>query len=141
MENKSTAFTNRNFNTIINFFTQKVKASNKNDKPKNAIKDKMYAIGFFGFAYYKENSEAVSPVAIADGDDYFEVASFANVANYPMARPLHIYTNGVPESGHVINDYLQYVLSKEGQDVVPEVGYVRLSLVDENLITDQLAKL
>jgi phosphate transport system substrate-binding protein len=107
----------------------------------NAIKDQMYAIGFFGFAYYKENPDAVSPVSIADGDDNFEVASFANVANYPMARPLHIYTNDVPESGHVINDYLQYVLSEEGQDIVPDVGYVRLSLVDGNLITDQLAKL
>jgi ABC-type phosphate transport system substrate-binding protein len=63
------------------------------------------------------------------------------VANYPIARPLHIYTNGIPELENVINDYLKYILGEEGQELVPEVGYVRLSLVDENLATEQLAKL
>jgi len=58
-----------------------------------------------------------------------------------MARQLHIYTDGVPESGHIINDYLTYILSEDGQDIIPLVGYVRLSLVDEDLITDQLALL
>jgi len=67
--------------------------------------------------------------------------STENVANYPLARPLHIYTDGVPESDTVINDYLKYILSEDGQDIVPIVGYVRLILVDANLITEQLAKL
>ena len=107
----------------------------------NAVKDQQYAIGYFGFAYYAENTNDVSVVAIADGDSNYEEPSFSNVANYPMARPLHIYTNGKPESGNVINDYLKYVLSDVGQDIVPEVGYVRLSLVDADLITDQLALL
>jgi phosphate transport system substrate-binding protein len=107
----------------------------------NAVNDRMYAIGYFGFAYYAENSNDVSVVSIADEDDNYEEPSFSNVANYPMARPLHIYTNGVPEEGHVINDYLRYIIGEEGQDIVPEVGYVRLSLVNENLITGQLAKL
>ena len=107
----------------------------------NAISTRPNAIGFFGFAYYKENPTAVSTVKIADEDANFEEASLTNVASYPMARPLHIYTNGVPAKGDVINDYLKYVFSEEGQDIVPEVGYVRLSLVDENLITDQLALL
>ncbi|KYK29155.1 hypothetical protein AYK20_00390 [Thermoplasmatales archaeon SG8-52-1] len=106
----------------------------------NAIKDNVNAIGFFGFAYYKENPTAVKPVDIAEDNDYQE-ASFENVANYPMARPLHIYTDGVPASDNVINKYLTYILSEEGQDIVPEVGYVRLSLVDVNLITTQLALL
>jgi len=107
----------------------------------NAIKDNQYAIGFFGFAYYKENPTSVSPVWLAeDGTDYQE-PSTDNVANYPMARPLHIYTDGIPESGEIINDYLNYILGEDGQNLVPEVGYVKLSLVDENLLTTQLAKL
>lgn len=107
----------------------------------NAIKDRKYAIGYFGFAYYKENPGKVQPVWIADeGDDYQE-PSLTNVANYPIARPLHIYTDGIPEKGDVINDYLRYILSEGGQDIVPEVGYVRLNLVDSNLITEQRAKL
>jgi len=107
----------------------------------NAIEENEYAIGYFGFAYYKENPTLVKPVWIAnEGNEYVE-PSLENVANYPMARPLHIYTDGIPENGNVINDYLHYILGEEGQDIVPEVGYVRLNLVGENLITEQLAKL
>jgi len=107
----------------------------------NAIADRTYAIGFFGFAYYKENPTSVSAVWVSEDDSNYQEPSFNNVANYPIARPLHIYTNGVPESGDIINDYLKFILGEEGQDLVPEVGYVRLNLVDEKLVTEQLAKL
>jgi len=108
----------------------------------NGIQSNKNAIGFFGFAYYKENPIAVTPVDIAEDDDNnYEEPSLTNVADYPMARPLHIYTNGVPESGNVINDYLKYILGENGQGIVPEVGYVRLNLVDQSLLDNQLAKL
>ncbi len=106
----------------------------------NAINDNEYAIGYFGFAYYKENKDAVSPVWIAEEDDY-EEPSLENVANYPLARPLHIYTDGIPNAGDPVNYYLTYILGEEGQSIVPDIGYVRLSLVSENFVTDQLAKL
>jgi len=107
----------------------------------NGISTRKNAIGFFGFAYYKENPSAVTAVWIADGDANYEEPSLNNVANYPMARPLHIYTDGIPADGDVINDYLRYILSQEGQDIVPEIGYVRLSLVDQSLIDNQIALL
>jgi len=110
----------------------------------NAVKANKYAIGYFGFAYIMENPGQVKVVKIAKTSTYVE-ASLDNVANYPMARPLHIYTNGIPdtttEKGNAINEYLNYILSDEGQDIVPEVGYVKLDLVDPTLITSQLAKL
>jgi phosphate transport system substrate-binding protein len=108
----------------------------------NAIKDNEFAIGYFGFAYYNENPTLVKTVWIAeDNETNYQEPSLSNVANYPMARPLHIYTDGIPEEGNVINDYLKYIFSEDGQDIIPEVGYVRLNLVDNNLITSQLAKL
>jgi len=110
----------------------------------NAIKDNPYAIGYFGFAYIMENPGQVKVTKIAKTTNYV-VASLDNVADYPMARPLHIYTNGIPDTttakGNAINEYLKYVLSDEGQDVVGTVGYVKLELVDPTLITTQLAKL
>jgi len=107
----------------------------------NAIKDNTNAIGYFGYAYYNENPGLVQTVDISDEGTDYQQASLTNVANYPMARPLHIYTDGIPESDNVISDYINYILGEEGQDIVPQVGYVKLSLVDENLITDQLARL
>jgi phosphate transport system substrate-binding protein len=107
----------------------------------NAIKDNTYAIGYFGYAYYNENQGVIQTVKIAEEGTDYEEASLTNVANYPMARPLHIYTDGVPSSDSVISDYLKYILGNDGQDIVPQVGYVRLNLVDTNLASSQLAKL
>ncbi len=106
----------------------------------NAVKDNEYAIGYFGFAYINENPSLVTTVKIAKEGTEYEEASLTNVANYPMARPLHIYTDEIPEPGEILNEYLHYILG-EGQDIVSDVGYVRLSLVNDAFITDQLAKL
>ena len=112
----------------------------------DAIKSNKYAIGYFGFAYILENPGQVKVVKIAkkSGDTFVE-ASIENVSKYPMARPLHIYTNGVPntssDKGKAINAYLKYILSEEGQKIVPEVGYVKVSLVDPTIIPAQLSKL
>jgi phosphate transport system substrate-binding protein len=112
----------------------------------SAIKENKYAIGYFGFSYFKENPGLVKPVWISDGGDEFQEPSSENVANYPMARPLHIYTDGIPNSTasgkeKAVNSYLRFILGEEGQGFVPEAGYVRLSLVNESLITNQLMKL
>jgi len=107
----------------------------------NAIRQNDNAIGYFGYAYYIENPGMVTAVDIAEGDTDYQEPSMDNVANYPMSRPLHIYTDGVPEEGTSLNNYLRFVLGSEGQNIVPEVGYVKLGLVDQSLLTEQLAKL
>jgi phosphate transport system substrate-binding protein len=111
----------------------------------NAIKTKQNAIGYFGFAYLVENPGEVTPVKIAKSGTSYVEPSFANVATYPMARPLHIYTNGMPDEttakGEAIADYMRFILSEDGQAMVPEVGYVKLDLVDAALLDEQRAKL
>ena len=107
----------------------------------NAISSQKNAIGYLGFAYYKDNTDKVEVVWIAEEGTDYEEPSFENVAEYPIARPLHIYTDGIPEPGSTINNYLNYILSETGQDIIPEVGYVRLSLVSNELIDEQLGKL
>ena len=107
----------------------------------SAVAENEYAIGYFGFAYFVENSKRVTPVALkGDGEEHIQ-PSFETVSEYPMARPLFIYTNGVPEPGSVINKYFTYILSNEGQEIVSEVGYVKLDTVDEEIINEQLTLL
>jgi phosphate transport system substrate-binding protein len=103
-----------------------------------AVKENEYAIGFFGYAYYVTNEDLIKAVAIGEDDETAYIPSADTVADYPMARPLHIYTDGVPKADDIINTYLKYVLSDEGQAIVPEVGYVPLDLVDSNIRQDQL---
>lgn len=110
----------------------------------SAIKANKNAIGYFGFAYLVENPNTVKAVEIAKTTTYV-APSFENVGTYPMARPLHIYTNGKPakdtEKGKAIFEYIEFILSNEGQNMVPEVGYVKLDLVNPNIRTEQQSAL
>ncbi len=79
-----------------------------------------YAIGYFGYAYYQENAEALKVVAINGVE-----ASAENVdnASYPLARPLYIYSDaGImaekPQVAAFINFYLTYV-----EEEIERVGY------------------
>ncbi|MBS3816623.1 MAG: substrate-binding domain-containing protein [Candidatus Thermoplasmatota archaeon] len=107
----------------------------------DAIKNNEYAIGYFGYAYYKQNTEKVNALSIAEEDEEAVPPTTENVADYPLSRPLHIYTDGVPEEGSTINDYLRYVLSEEGQSIVPGVGYIKVGDVSPGLLQHQLDRL
>jgi phosphate transport system substrate-binding protein len=106
-----------------------------------AVKDNPNAIGYFGFSYYVENQGAIRAVEVAEDDGPYWSPSIDDVAEYPMSRPLHVYSDGVPEPGSSVNAYFRFVLGEEGQSIVPEVGYVRLDLVDPDLLQEQLDRL
>ncbi len=101
----------------------------------NAIASTENAIGFFGLAYFLENQNRVDAVAI-QGDDMEEPVepSFETAGEYPVTRPIHIYTDGIPDgsddTSQALRDYLQFVLSEEGQSQAPDVGYVKVSDFD-----------
>jgi phosphate transport system substrate-binding protein len=42
--------------------------------------------------------------------------------SYPIARALYIYTAGEPEGA--VRDYLGWILSPAGQEIVRELGFV-----------------
>ena len=79
-----------------------------------------YAVGYFGYAYYQENTDTLKIVAINGVD-----ATAANVDNgsYPLARPLYIYSDaGImaekPQVAAFVNFYLTYV-----NEEIERVGY------------------
>ncbi len=79
-----------------------------------------YAVGFFGYAYYEENTDRLSILSI-DG----VAANTASVDDnsYPLARPLFIYSDAKimqekPQVAAFINFYLTFV----NEEIVP-VGY------------------
>ncbi len=70
------------------------------------------AIGYVGEAYI----EGLNVLKV----DGVELAS----ATYPLARPLYMFTDGWPKG--LINDFINYILSPDGQEIVKEVGYAPL---------------
>ncbi|ADQ15429.1 PstS family phosphate ABC transporter substrate-binding protein [Halanaerobium hydrogeniformans] len=86
------------------------------------------AIGYVGVGYTVDEGKPVEGLKIvkvaADEDSpYVTPIDPANVADgsYPVARPLHHYSNGVPEG--MVKEYLEFVLSDAGQQVAVDSGF------------------
>ncbi len=77
------------------------------------------AIGYIGYAYLDETVTALA----LDGGEGFVEATPENImaGNYPLARPLHYYTDGEPTG--LAKEYIDYVMSTAGQEIVSDVGY------------------
>jgi phosphate transport system substrate-binding protein len=89
------------------------------------VRDNPNAIGYDGLGYISDDVKVIA-VAINYGDAYI-IPSIESVLNkqYPIARNLYMYTNGVPDS-HV-KEYLDWVLSEEAQQIVAELGFVPIA--------------
>ena len=80
------------------------------------------AIGYSGMGYATDEVKMV-PVSKAKGEAGI-APTVENAASgaYPIARPLHIYTAGEPTGA--VKEYLDWIMSPEGQQIVLEMGYV-----------------
>lgn len=80
------------------------------------------AIGFSGMGYATDEVKMV-PVSKKEGDKAFAPNNEnALSGNYPIARPLFMYTLGEPKP-HV-KAYLDWCMGPEGQKIVEATGYV-----------------
>lgn len=89
-----------------------------------------YALGYFGYAYYIENADAIKAVAVSATDNPDDAVlpnqkTVASGAYKPLSRPLFIYVNTAELSRPDVKAFLNYYMEK-GQDFVKEVGYVGL---------------
>lgn len=95
------------------------------------------AIGYSGIGYATSGVRAV-PLSDKEGGKVAE-ANYANVLNgsYPLSRTLYIYVAKKPGQPlpKVVEEFLRYALSREGQEVVVKDGYDPLpaKLVEEQL--------
>jgi phosphate transport system substrate-binding protein len=84
------------------------------------IEGSPYAIGFFGYAYYAENSDKLNVLSIEGVEPSREAV---DAATYPLARPLFIYSDASimrerPQVAAFIDFYLSYV-----NEEIVDVGY------------------
>lgn len=75
------------------------------------------AIGYVGLAF----TEGVK-VLLVNGIS----PTAENVINktYPIARPLHMYTNGRPKEGSALAGYVNLYKTPEGRRIIEDTGYV-----------------
>ncbi len=80
------------------------------------------AIGYYGMGYISPKQK---PVSVArDVKSEYTNPTIENVLNgkYPISRPLFLYTNGLPSG--MVKDFVDFILSKEGQDIVLATDFV-----------------
>ncbi|AKB26059.1 Phosphate ABC transporter, periplasmic phosphate-binding protein PstS [Methanosarcina sp. MTP4] len=77
------------------------------------------AIGYIGVAYLDDSVKAVS-VDAGEGFVYPNPEDIIS-GDYPLSRPLYFYTDGEPEG--LTKEFVDFVMSEEGQNLVIEVGY------------------
>lgn len=96
-------------------------------------------IGYVGVAYAEARKDELKilSVKLQETSQAYQPTS-ENIANgnYPVSRYLYVYTNGIPEGA--VKNYIKFMLSSEGQEVVVEIGYIDLP---QSIRTEQLNKL
>jgi phosphate transport system substrate-binding protein len=104
------------------------------------ITEDRFGIGYSGIGY---TTSGVKAVALAETDTVaFSEGSYANVQSgtYPLWRFLYIYINKAPGKPlePLVAEFVKYIYSREGQDVVVKDGYMPLSAAQARA---ELAKL
>ncbi|MCW4015893.1 MAG: phosphate ABC transporter substrate-binding protein [Candidatus Bathyarchaeota archaeon] len=103
-----------------------VHEQSSNPAVRTAVKDTDYSIGYVGFGFLTDDIVAVS-LAEEEGSDYV-AATLENIQNgsYPISRLLYFVTSSPVESGSLVDRFISFVLSEEGQDIVENQGFLRL---------------
>ena len=86
------------------------------------------AIGYSGLAYATEHVKLACIAAETGGECTNPSVATALDGSYPIARPLFMYTNGEP-TGH-IGEYMNWIMSNEGQCIILNKGYAPVAEVD-----------
>ena len=82
------------------------------------------AIGYSGMGYKTDDLKWLK-VSKEKGQPGIEPSvATASDGSYPIARPLHLYTLGEPSG--VLKEYVDWILSDAGQQIVLDLGYVPL---------------
>jgi len=89
------------------------------------------AMGYFGFAYYTENSEILNVISVDGGDGCVgpSVTSIKDGSYSPLSRPMFIYVNNYSLQRPEVRDFIEYYLNNAAE-LAEEVGYVGLSKAD-----------
>ncbi|NTZ18912.1 PstS family phosphate ABC transporter substrate-binding protein [Paenibacillus sp. JMULE4] len=98
-----------------------------------------FAMGYFGFSYYKANEATLNAVAIKKDANSPAVAptkeTIEKMTYAPLSRYLYVYPTKKAIAEPHIKEFLKYYNSEEGAKMVEAVDYIRLpqDVINKNL--------
>jgi len=86
------------------------------------------AIGYSGIGYKTSDVKSLKLAAKDGGTFVTDDAANVYSGTYPLARFLYVYVNKAPDKplGPLVQQFLMFVLSKDGQEIVIKDGYLPL---------------
>ena len=93
---------------------------NSNGAVKQTVSQTPNAIGYVGLGYVDNSVKAVK--IKKDGMEIEPTVENVLNGEYPISRSLYMITNGEPKG--IAKDFIDFVLSEEGQRIVEEEGFV-----------------
>jgi phosphate transport system substrate-binding protein len=108
--------------------TDDYQATEQDNTIASGVEGSEYAIGYFGFAYWYQNQDQITPVAIDNGngpvEPSLETASSGEYA--PLSRPLFTYPSIESLGEEHIAEFARYFVSQTTNEelVAGDVGYV-----------------
>ena len=76
------------------------------------------AIAYVGLGFV---DDTVRPLSV---EGIIPNAKTVASGKYPIARPLFMFTDGYPKMGSAVYDFVNLHLTKEGREIVRDLGYV-----------------
>ena len=83
------------------------------------------AIGYVGLAYLRSRNVKAIKVSFKEGQFVEPSVKTAKDETYPIVRPLIYYY--VQSSEAAVKPFIDYVLSKDGQKIVSDVGFITIN--------------
>ena len=86
------------------------------------------ALGYFGYAYYAENTDKLKLVAVDSGDGCVvpSLDAIADGSYSPLSRPLLIYVSKASLARPEVREFVEFYM-ENADELTVEVGYVPLS--------------
>ncbi len=104
------------------------------------VSEDRFGIGYSGIGYKTSGVRAV-PLSKGDGKPC-KAADYQNVldGSYPLGRYLYVYINKAPNKplDPLVSQFVEFILSKEGQEVVVKDGY---DPIPANIVGEEVKKI
>ena len=89
-----------------------------NGQMRKRVQSTPAAIGYAGIGFIDDTVKAIKVNGI------YPSAETVQSGEYPIARPLFMYTNGYPKLGTPLYQFVTIYLSEDGQELVEDSGFV-----------------
>lgn len=84
------------------------------------VEGDIYAIGYFGYAYFLENADRLKIISVEGVEP---TAESVEDGSYPLARPLYIYSDGgIMQAKPQVADFINFYLTYVNEEII-DVGY------------------